>query len=184
MNKIIKYGWWVFIIAPLVFAFGVYVKHDNQSSCPDDYIDWDIAVNALSQHFNNLSKENPDVDLGPAEIERHFAENCEEDLKIYDEYMARNANKETPKHSQQTMKEAITYYKKSEEFEKALVLAKEYVDLYPEDLEGWVHRGYAYMGLENCIEASANFYHASVNGNEEASQLLTYVSNSDICKKK
>ena len=47
----------------------------------------------------------------------------------------RNANKETPKYSQQTMKEAIIYYNKSKEFEKALVLAKEYVDLYPEDLE-------------------------------------------------
>ena len=49
-------------------------------------------------------------------------------------------------------------------------------------MEGWIHRGYAYMGMGNCVEASANFYHGSVNGNEEASKLLTYVSNSDICK--
>ena len=80
------------------------------------------------------------------------------------------------------MKDAISYYNESEEFEKALVLAKEYVSQYPEDMEGWIHRGYAYMGMENCTEASANFYHASVNGYEEATELLTYVSNSDICK--
>jgi len=89
---------------------------------------------------------------------------------------------ETKKYSQQEMGEAIIYFNKSEEFEKALVLAEEYVSQYPEDIEGWIHRGYAYMGLGNCIEASANFYHASVNGYEEASQLLTYVANSDICK--
>lgn len=122
MKKIIKYGWWVLVIIPLVFAFRVYVNNNFQS------------------------------------------------------------NKETPVYLSQEMKDAISYYNKSEEFEKALVLAKEYVSQYPEDIEGWIHRGYAYMGMGNCIEASADFYHASVNGYEEATELLTYVSNSDICK--
>ena len=125
MNKIIKYGWWVLIIIPLIFAFGIYVNNDNQTN---------------------------------------------------------QSNKETQTYSDQEMKEVIIYYNKSEEFDKALVLAKEYVALYPDDIEGWIHRGYAYMNLGNCIEASTDFYHGSVNGNEDANQLLTYVSNSDICK--
>ncbi|MFH1365988.1 MAG: hypothetical protein ABIG99_01190 [Patescibacteria group bacterium] len=186
MDKIIKYGWWVLIIIPFLFAFGVYVNNGyktNKPICPVNDIDWDIAVNALSQHFSNLSKENSDVDFGPTDIKKHFSENCEEDLKIYDEYVARNINKETSEYSDpKIMKDAIIYFNKSKEFEKALLLAKEYVTLYPNDIEGWIHRGYAYMGLGNCIEASTDFYHGSVNGNEEASQLLAYVSNSDICK--
>ncbi|OHA49111.1 MAG: hypothetical protein A2Z62_01620 [Candidatus Terrybacteria bacterium RIFCSPLOWO2_02_42_20] len=60
----------------------------NNPICSDDHVDWDFAVTALSQHFKDLSKNDSNIDFGPAEIERHFAENCEEDLKIYDKYMA------------------------------------------------------------------------------------------------
>src|SRR3989344_8822291 len=80
MNKIIKYGWWVLIIIPLVFVFGVYVNNDYKitnektaktempesqinSAFSEKNIDWDIAVGALSQHFKNLAKNNPDVDF-------------------------------------------------------------------------------------------------------------------------
>ena len=64
---------------PLVFAFGAYVNNgykSNKPICPDDYVDWDIAVDALSQHFKDLAKENRDIDFGSADIEKHFAENC------------------------------------------------------------------------------------------------------------
>lgn len=118
MNKFTKYGWWLLIIAPLLFTFGVYVNNGYEttneeatgeatkakgivkevaeteipekqviSTCPDDYVDWDIAVTALSEYGRNQS---PDYDLGPADIERHFAENCEEDLKIYNDYINKN----------------------------------------------------------------------------------------------
>ena len=90
---------------------------------------------------------------------------------------------EAPKYSQQTMKEAIIYFNNSKEYEKALLLAKEYVNLYPDDSEGWNHRGFAYFGLGNCVEALANFYHAMVNGNKAADALFVSVSNSDVCKK-
>lgn len=128
MNKIIKYGWWVLIIAPLVFAFGVYV--------------------------NNGYKINNE-----------------------------EATQETQKYSQQGMKEAIIYFNQSGEFDKALLLANEYISLYPEDTEGWVHRGYAYFNLGQCVKASADLYHGSVNGNKDADELLAMVTNSDICKK-
>lgn len=110
IEKIIKYGWWVLIIIPLAFAFGVYINNDykitnekaeklveieipeNQinSACSKENVDWDIAVDALTKHYADLKRQNPneEIDGGPAEIERHFAENCEEDLKIYDKYLA------------------------------------------------------------------------------------------------
>ena len=91
-------------------------------------------------------------------------------------------NQEPLKYSQQTMKEAIIYFNKSKEYEKALLLAKEYVNLYPDDLEGWNHRGFAYFGLGNCIEALSDFYHTSVNGDKAGDSLLASVSNSDECK--
>ena len=68
----------------------VFISKD--SVCPDDYVDWSIAVTALSHHFIDLSKKNPDIDFGPADIKQHFAENCEDDLKIYDEYIDNYSN--------------------------------------------------------------------------------------------
>ncbi|KKR70574.1 MAG: hypothetical protein UU13_C0003G0018 [Candidatus Nomurabacteria bacterium GW2011_GWB1_40_7] len=100
------------------------------------------------------------------------------DYKINNE----EATQETQNYSQQEMKEAIIYFNQSEEFDKALLLAKEYVSLYPEDTEGWVHRGYAYFNLGQCVEASADLYHGSVNGNKDASEFLAMVANSDMCK--
>lgn len=71
-------------------AVNSFYKSNNQinPACSEENIDWDIAVGALSQHFKNLAKNNPDIDFGPADIRRHFAENCEEDLKIYEKYLA------------------------------------------------------------------------------------------------
>ena len=80
------------------------------------------------------------------------------------------------------MEQAIIYFNKSEEFDKALVLAKEYVALYPDDLDGWVHRGFAFAGLGNCAESLSDFYHASINGNKDADNLLASVANSEVCK--
>lgn len=88
-------------------------------------------------------------------------------------------DQEVPKYSQETMEQAIIYFNKSEQYEKALLLAKEYVNLYPDDTEGWVHRGFASYGLGNCIDALADFYHASVNGNKDADVFLGSVSGSN-----
>jgi len=91
-------------------------------------------------------------------------------------------DQEIPKYSQQTMKEAIIYFNKSEEYEKALLLAKEYVNLYPDDTEGWVHRGFASYSLGNCIDALADFLHASMNGNKDANVFLASVPYDDLCQ--
>lgn len=87
-------------IKEAVINLGISVENIQRSqqlsiwyqSCPDAVnIDWEIAINALSQHFSNLAKQTPGEDyFGPAEIERHFAENCEEDLKIYNNYVTIN----------------------------------------------------------------------------------------------
>ncbi len=99
-----KYSWLALIIVPLIFVFGVYLNNITDektteteilggqinSACPEENIDWSIAIEALTKHFSNLKKQNPskEIDLGSTDIERHFAENCKEDLKIYEEYLA------------------------------------------------------------------------------------------------
>lgn len=91
MNKFKKYGWWLLILAPLLFAFWVYVDSDRQSNrlvqspCQEENIDWDIAITALTEYAKN---QNPDYGMGSADIKKHFAENCEEDLEIYNKYLA------------------------------------------------------------------------------------------------
>lgn len=97
-------------------------------------------------------------------------------------YKSRYQEEVSP-YSQQEMKKAIVYFNQSEEYEKALVLAKEYVSLYPEDQEGWVHRGVAYLGLVNCAEATSDFTHASMNGNEDGKHLLSLVLEDKVCNK-
>jgi len=52
-------------------------------SCPTENIDWDIAIQALTEYQRNSSF----TDFGPADIERHFQENCEEDMEIYNVYL-------------------------------------------------------------------------------------------------
>lgn len=79
--------WFILVIVLFGIASASVLNKPKNPICSDNYVDWDIAVDALSQHFSNLAKENPNVDFGPAEIERHFAENCEEDLKIYNKYI-------------------------------------------------------------------------------------------------
>ncbi len=91
-------------------------------------------------------------------------------------------HREAPRYSQEKMEEAIIYFNKFEEFDKALLLAREYVALYPDDTDGWNHRGYAYYGLGDCLEAFSDFYHASVNGNETADSLIASVANSETCQ--
>lgn len=63
-----------------------------------------------------------------------------------------------------------------------LLCGKEYVALYPEDLDDWVHRGFAYYRQRNCVEAATDFYHASVNGNEMGDKLLALSINNECGK--
>lgn len=86
-------------------------------------------------------------------------------------------------YSPQEMRELIISLNGFEEYEKALVLADKYVELYPDDTEGYVHRGYAYLRLGNCEYAFANLYHASINGGGRvADELFASMANSETCK--
>jgi regulator of sirC expression with transglutaminase-like and TPR domain len=97
-------------------------------------------------------------------------------------FKSKNQTKEFP-YSQEEIKQAIIYFNETKEFQTALVLANEYISLYPNDVEGWTHRGFAYFGLRDCAQATANLMHASMNGDEAGSKFLTLLSNNEICKK-
>lgn len=59
---------------------------DFGNTCSTENIDWRIAVRALSEY--HYANENEDT--GPAEIQRHFEEDCKNDLAIYTDYIARH----------------------------------------------------------------------------------------------
>lgn len=61
-----------------------FASYSKIAKCKTDKINWDIATQALSEHYRNSGS----TDFGPADIQRHFEENCENDLKIYSNYMA------------------------------------------------------------------------------------------------
>ena len=58
-------------------------RQDFGNTCSTEDVDWNIAVRALSEY--HYANENHDT--GPAEIQRHFEENCKADLKIYADYV-------------------------------------------------------------------------------------------------
>jgi|GEM_PF-5099416 hypothetical protein len=83
---IIKQKWIFLFFASLIIvivAVSVFYKTNSQT-CSSSGVNWEVMVSALSEHSK---KQGPDYDLGPADIERHFAENCEADLKIYNDYL-------------------------------------------------------------------------------------------------
>ena len=53
-------------------------------------IDWDIAIFALSDYMEYGAGATSGEETGPAEIQRHFEENCERDMKIYTDVITRN----------------------------------------------------------------------------------------------
>ena len=53
-------------------------------------IDWDIAIVALSDYMEYGLGSTTGEDHGPAEIQRHFEENCEQDMAIYTDVVTKN----------------------------------------------------------------------------------------------
>lgn len=53
-------------------------------------IDWDIAIVVLSDYMEYGAGATSGEDHGPAEIQRHFEENCERDMAIYTDVVAKN----------------------------------------------------------------------------------------------
>jgi hypothetical protein len=53
-------------------------------------IDWDIAIVALSDYMEYGAGATSGEESGPAEIQRHFEENCERDMKIYTDVVTKN----------------------------------------------------------------------------------------------
>lgn len=156
----------------------------NNPICPDDFKDSNQKVASFSKWVKEFTEKYPnatDSDLSEARKNFYIENNCTEELKRYNEYVSGNVDQETSQLTQQEMKEGIIYFNKQQEYQKAVALADEYISIYPEDTDGWVHRGFAYFGLGNCVEAISDFTHASMNGDEDGSKLLTMISSSEAC---
>lgn len=107
-KNLIKYGWWVLIIASLVLAFGVYVNNGyrfNNSSyktnnpvCPDDFSTSEEQSIVMEKWTNNFFDTHPDAtisDFSKARVNFWKENNCTEALKRYDDYTTGNVDKET-----------------------------------------------------------------------------------------
>lgn len=59
-----------------------FVSGNKYDGCPADKdVNWDVAVTALSLNASSTTE------FGPAEVERHFSQNCAADMKIYGDYV-------------------------------------------------------------------------------------------------
>lgn len=61
---------------------------NNEEKCPIDGIDWQAAVLALVLYNNKHGIEGIDFhNMDQTEIERHFEENCQQDIQIYNDFV-------------------------------------------------------------------------------------------------
>ena len=71
--------------------FYSYTLESTVSECPAaNGIDWDLAIIALSYYMQDGAGANRGADMGSAEIQRNFAENCDRDMGIYNDMITKN----------------------------------------------------------------------------------------------
>ena len=79
------------VILPIYFYS--YTLDSKVPECPaTDGIDWDLAIIALSYYMQHGAGAGSGEDTGPAEIQRHFAENCNRDMAIYNDMVTKSPN--------------------------------------------------------------------------------------------
>jgi|SRR3989344_4821629 len=186
MNKFIKYGWYLLVITPLVFAFIVFVNNDNQSNqftCPDDFQNSDEETANFTNWVDDFFEKNPATsgfEAYQARINFYKENNCIKILKIIEEREILN------KKSYELMD--------IEKYKEVISLNEEYIKENPYDLDPWVNETMAYYYLGDCINASASAYHVDINNYSfpednpdklrNYADLFPYIINSDICKDK
>lgn len=207
MKRLQKYKRSILIVALIfIISGGLFVKttYFNKSICFDNYIDWDIAVTALSQHFKKLAQDNSDVDFGPVEIERHFEENCEEDLKIYYSYINEKKSVEDKFKSEEFLgcenylfdpkiekvDNETFHLMEEKKYEEVINLGNKHLKddgIWYCDTYFWTQRATAYYNLGNCYQAIVASGHNLIiypkdnNIDDRAKELNSFITNSDIC---
>lgn len=77
------------VIEPLYFfSYSEDMTIENCPAAKD--INWDLAIIALSDYMEYGAGAENKEDIGPAEIQRNFNENCERNMRIYNDVKARN----------------------------------------------------------------------------------------------
>lgn len=93
---IIKYGWRLLLIAPLILAFGVYVNNGyktNNPVCPDNIKDSEKRSAEFKKWIDNFYEDNPNASTNDTmEYRRNFLakNNCKKALKTYNFYITTN----------------------------------------------------------------------------------------------
>lgn len=75
----------------LPIYFYSYTLESTVPECPAaNGIDWDLAIITLSYYMQHGAGASSGVDMGPAEIQRNFAQNCDRDMAIYNDMITKN----------------------------------------------------------------------------------------------
>lgn len=103
MRKVIKYGWWVLITIPLVFAFGGYINNNNQFNRKDlndiDSEQFPVIEKLLDQSYDSLYEsrryfDSEIVKLHKASKELEFLWHPDQDKKGYSDVRKKSGNLE------------------------------------------------------------------------------------------
>ena len=148
IEKFIEYGWWVLIIAPLVFAFGVYVNNGykitnektieeianptevsmeqviNEPVCPDVFKDAQAEIISFLKWSDKFSSKYPNVSLeqiSAARIDFYVENNCVEAFKRHDDFLVGKMDEETKQLIEIATKQKVLQKKTAE-----LMNAKKY----------------------------------------------------------
>src|SRR3989338_8455363 len=105
MNKIIKHGWKLLLLASLILAFVVYI---NKPICPDDFKDPKQEIASFYEWLKEFTEKYPNAtnsDLSKARYDFFIENNCKEAIKRYDDFMAGNIDKETQQLIEMTIRQ-------------------------------------------------------------------------------
>ena len=187
IDKIIKYGWRVLLIAPLVLAFGVYVNNgykSNKPICPNNFNNTDEENASFENWISSYVDKNPALSAFEVyQARRNFYKenNCLKILKAIEE--------------QEILNKKSYELIEAKKYNEVISLNEEYIKKNPYDLDPWVNNTMAYYYLGDCLNASASAYHVDMNKYHSFPEenpnklrnyedLFPYVVNSDICKDK
>jgi len=197
MNKFIKYGWWVLIIAPLVFAFEVYVNgyKSNNSICPSDIEDSKERISRFTYWLGEFEHNKSNVsikDIAEARKDFYIQYNCTKELERYNDYVAGNIEKELENTIKSiTLNSKLLELMQAKKYKELINLSERELGNYSENIFAIIQTSMAYCYLGDIETASAYAYYADtlIYSDDKFSEqailtkgLYASILNSDICK--
>lgn len=161
----------------------------NNPICPDDFTNSEEEIADFEKWVDNFYTENPEAtisEISRARVDFWIDNNCKGALKRYADYVAGNIDEETKQLIEMVENETKVKIKQDAskpdisnvdlevfnkvtheliergEYEEAIRASKDYLEVYPKEIDPWIHQATAYMHLEDCINAQFSIQQASL----------------------